>query len=180
MYYIYHIPGVKIGCTTNIEKRINQQGFTEYELLETHTDIKIASKRERELQNQYGYKVDKILYSTSIYHFNKAKSKIDYSKNGKRLANWGKETGHLQKIQLLGGKVQGKINVENGHLDRMRNKSNFNKKSILGYNRFTNEFIGKWSSLKECAEELTLKVPKISECINGKRKWHKEYTFRYA
>ena len=55
MYYIYHIPGVKIGCTKHIQKRIKQQGFTEFEILETHTDIDIASDREIELQKQYGY-----------------------------------------------------------------------------------------------------------------------------
>jgi hypothetical protein len=28
MYYIYHIPGVKIGCSQNIKNRIKQQKFS--------------------------------------------------------------------------------------------------------------------------------------------------------
>jgi hypothetical protein len=180
MYYIYHIPGVKIGCTTNPKGRTKNQGFTEYEILETHTDIKLASKRERELQKEYGYKVDKIPYATSIYHWDKARNNIDYIESGKRLAKWGKETGHLKKIQILGGKAMGMINKESGQLEKMREKSNFNRKAILGYNRFTNQLVGQWLSLKDCAEQLNLRVPKISECINGKRKWHKEYVFKYA
>jgi hypothetical protein len=59
MYYIYHIPGVKIGCTANPKLRIQyRQGFKNYEILETHTDVHIASERELELQKQYGYKRD--------------------------------------------------------------------------------------------------------------------------
>ena len=66
MYYIYHIKGVKIGCTTNPKIRIiKRQGFTEYEILETHSDIDIASEREMELQEQYGYKVDVTPYKQS-------------------------------------------------------------------------------------------------------------------
>lgn len=65
-YYIYHIRDVKIGCTTEIIKRMNDQGFTDWEILEEHTDIHIASEREQELQKQYGYRVDSIPYYQSI------------------------------------------------------------------------------------------------------------------
>ena len=48
-YKIYHIPGKKIGCTTNIEKRVQQeQGYKpgEYEILFETDDIKEASEWE--------------------------------------------------------------------------------------------------------------------------------------
>jgi hypothetical protein len=54
-YTIYHIPGIKIGCSKRIENRIKEQKFNEYEILEVHTDINIASIREKELNLQYGY-----------------------------------------------------------------------------------------------------------------------------
>jgi len=60
-YKIYHIPGKKIGCTTNIEKRVQQdQGYKpgEYEILFETDDIKEASNAERTLQEDLGYKVD--------------------------------------------------------------------------------------------------------------------------
>ena len=60
-YKIYHIPGKKIGCTTNIEKRVQQeQGYKpgEYEILFETDDIKEASDAERTLQKDLGYKVD--------------------------------------------------------------------------------------------------------------------------
>ena len=69
MYYIYHIPGVKIGCTKNISNRVSQQTKGYFEILETHTDIDVASQREIELQKEYGYKVDKATYKESIKKF---------------------------------------------------------------------------------------------------------------
>ncbi len=55
MYYIYHIPGVKIGMTKNYPQRCLDQGFTEYELTETHTDIMIGSEREKQLNLEHSY-----------------------------------------------------------------------------------------------------------------------------
>lgn len=67
MYYIYHIPGIKIGCTSNIKRRIKEQNASNYEILEQHSDINIASKREIELQKEYGYKVDTLQYNDAHY-----------------------------------------------------------------------------------------------------------------
>lgn len=65
MYYIYHIKGVKIGVSTEPEIRVKRQGYSEFEILECHTDIYEVSKREIELQKQYGYPVDTIPYHMS-------------------------------------------------------------------------------------------------------------------
>ena len=65
MYYIYHIPGKKVGVTRNLKDRVTQQqgyGVTEYEVLDSSTDIDYISRREIELQQSYGYKVDHKLY----------------------------------------------------------------------------------------------------------------------
>ena len=64
-YYIYHIPGKKIGVTRNLLDRVMyQQGYkpSEYEVLESSEDINYISSREIELQKSYGYKVDRKLY----------------------------------------------------------------------------------------------------------------------
>ena len=58
-YYLYHIPGKKIGVTRNLNKRVTQtQGYKpgEYEVLESSTDIDYISKKEIELQQSYGYR----------------------------------------------------------------------------------------------------------------------------
>ena len=68
-YYLYHIPGKKIGVTTNIEDRIErQQGYKpdEYEILLSTKDIDAASQMEIHLQKKFGYKVDQQLYKNLI------------------------------------------------------------------------------------------------------------------
>lgn len=69
MFYIYHIPGKKIGVTRNLNKRVTvAQGYQpgEYEVLESNKDIDYISKREAELQLLYGYKVDRDSYKKVI------------------------------------------------------------------------------------------------------------------
>ena len=65
MYYIYHIPGKKIGVTNDVENRVvNQQGYdwNEFELLAMDEDISYISNLELDLQEKFGYKVDRQLY----------------------------------------------------------------------------------------------------------------------
>ena len=65
-YYLYHIPGKKIGVTTNLEQRVHeQQGYYpgEYEIIETSDDIDFISAGEIIMQKCYGYKIDEVLYS---------------------------------------------------------------------------------------------------------------------
>ena len=60
-YYLYHIPGKKIGVTRNLNSRVTQQqGYSpdEYEVLDQSNDIDYISSREIELQKSYGYRVD--------------------------------------------------------------------------------------------------------------------------
>lgn len=74
MYYLYHIPGKKIGVTRNLNHRVTlMQGYkeTEYEVLEQSDDINYISDREIELQKSYGYKVDLKKYKN--LNFNKMK-----------------------------------------------------------------------------------------------------------
>ena len=73
MYYLYHIPGKKIGVTRDLNTRVTLiQGYKEgeYEVLEQSEDIDFISDHEIELQKSYGYKVDRKLYKNL---FNKMK-----------------------------------------------------------------------------------------------------------
>ena len=73
MYYLYHIPGKKIGVTRDLNTRVTlMQGYkeNEYEVLEQSDDIDYISDREIELQKSYGYKVDLKKYKNL---FNKMK-----------------------------------------------------------------------------------------------------------
>ena len=72
-YYLYHIPGKKVGVTTNLEERVHkQQGYYpgEYEIIETSDDIDFISAGEIIMQKCYGYKVDEVLYSELKFNNN--------------------------------------------------------------------------------------------------------------
>ena len=147
MYYIYHIPGVKIGCSKNPKRRVKKQGYTEFTILETHTDIQIASERERSLQKEYGFKMDNTLYSQTI-----SSPTLEGIKKGGQygsLKKWIEENpeefkNNQQIAAKLGGLKQGpiqaKINKENGHMSQL------GKKMIIYNNRLqTCPYCGKES-----------------------------------
>jgi len=60
-YYLYHIPGKKIGITKDLKKRVEeQQGYYEgeYDVILQTDDINIISEAEISLQKAFGYRVD--------------------------------------------------------------------------------------------------------------------------
>ena len=59
MYYLYHIPGKKVGVTGD------------YEIIEQSDDIDFISEGERIMQKFYGYRVDDVLYSELKFNKNK-------------------------------------------------------------------------------------------------------------
>ena len=65
-YFVYHIPGKKIGITKSLKKRVEeQQGYEshEYDIILSTNDIEIASKAEISLQEAFGYRVDETPYN---------------------------------------------------------------------------------------------------------------------
>jgi len=77
-YYLYHIPGKKIGVTRNLEQRVHkQQGYNEdeYTILAESKDITEISNLEIQMQKAFGYKLDRQLYKN--LKFNKKQMKIN-------------------------------------------------------------------------------------------------------
>ena len=65
-YYLYHIPGKKIGITKDLKKRVEeQQGYNEgeYEVIMESDNILQISKDEIMLQKAFGYRVDETPYN---------------------------------------------------------------------------------------------------------------------
>ena len=78
-YYLYHIPGKKIGVTRDLIDRVTkQQGYAldEIEVLEQSTDINYISDRELELQLSHGYRVDRQKYKDLYINKPKTKNKM--------------------------------------------------------------------------------------------------------
>ena len=65
-YYLYHIPGKKIGITKDLQKRVeDQQGYNEgeYEIIMKSDNIEYISEQEIYLQKLCGYRVDETPYN---------------------------------------------------------------------------------------------------------------------
>ena len=65
-YYLYHIPGKKVGITRDLKKRvIEQQGYDyhEFEILLESDDIDFISNMEIAYQLKNGYRVDETPYN---------------------------------------------------------------------------------------------------------------------
>ena len=95
-YYIYHIEGVKVGCTSDLQKRMADQGFTSWNILEEHTDIIEASNREIQLQKEYGLPVDDAPYWQSVQNRRRF-TKADMSKGGRNSTHNSSKPGKASK-----------------------------------------------------------------------------------
>jgi len=77
-YYIYHIPGKKIGVTRDLEKRVTEQqgyGPDEYDIIMKSDNIEYVSEQEMYLQKMYGYRVDETPYNK--LKFNKEENEMN-------------------------------------------------------------------------------------------------------
>jgi hypothetical protein len=188
MYYIYHIPNIKIGCTDNIERRIEQQGFTDYEILEEHIDIFRASNRELYLQKQYGYKIDNIPYFKSVEQWGAKAGKIggtNAQKTHKKL-NIGfytkDKTKRIQRATLGAEGVYKKYGSE--HFKKMRANSNCIEKAreacnkaIVRIDEYGNTRT--YNSITEASKDINTSVAAISNCLRGKVKTSCGYKWHY-
>jgi hypothetical protein len=174
-YYIYHIEGVKIGCTVNPNIRPKKQGYTNYSILEEHIDVYIASDREIELQKQYGYKVDTIPYWKTL----KIATKEGRLKGGQKGGEWSIISGHIKKLNSLGGKAIAKINKENGHEIKWRTKGNIANSIIVEQRDISGNIINEFKSAREADRQTGINQSSIIKCCKGKVKKAGGYTFNY-
>ncbi len=188
MYYIYHIEGIKIGCSTQVEKRVKEQGYINFEILEEHVDIYEVSDREIELQKKYGYKVDTIPYWKSSQQLRKNATFKSAQKGGLK---GGKTTGQIHLASGhwktdcslggktgAGGKIAGRLAVQSGRIKDMAQKAKEKlSKPIIA---FKNNIEIEYKSISDAARELEIKIPNIIDILKGGRqKTAKGYTFKY-
>ena len=154
MYYIYHIPGKKIGVTRDLNKRVTlTQGYKpgEYEVLDQSDDIDYISDKEIELQQSYGYRIDNKLYKNLIkmkinvteqtttfpVPINKLKGRLMDSLG----MNWKTEFGKVSLDKDLAHWI-----VDNAH------ESMYNKKRCYVYNKAMIEFFNNANSLESLVD----------------------------
>jgi hypothetical protein len=175
MYYIYHIEGIKIGCTKNPHIRPKKQGYSNPIILEEHNDIYIASDREIQLQKEYGYKVDTTPYWKTI----KIATTEGRLKGGKKGGEWSIQSGHIKKLSSLGGKAIAKINKENGHEVKWRMKGVESNSICVVQKDINGNIINEFNSAREADRQTGINQSSIIKCCKGKVKTAGGYIFNY-
>ena len=166
-YYLYHIPGKKIGVTRNLIDRVTtQQGYTldEIEVLDQSTDIDYISSRELELQKSYGYRVDLKPYKQLF------KMKINATEQTSTFpVPLNKLKGRLMdSIGLTWETIHGKFEVTKETVEwimQHASTSMFNKNRSYIYNKAFYE-----AFLNEAKNEATLFYNQIKDRANGVEK----------
>ena len=166
-HFIYHIFGKKVGVTSNVVRRMKEQGIKEgeYEVLEEHTNAKTASDRERELQEQHGYRVDNIPYWKTIRNQKKSTTPEAIAK---KIANTDYKASRA-KIDWKASRAK---------ID-WKAKAEKTKKPIIQYDKQGN-FIKEWKSATEAKNELGYKDTPICNCLKGRCKTAGGYVWKYA
>jgi NTP pyrophosphatase (non-canonical NTP hydrolase) len=169
MFFIYHIPGKKIGVTRNLNKRVTAiQGYKpeEYEVLDSSDDINYISDREIELQKYYGYKVDRQKYNNltklNKMNINVTEQTTTFPVPKLQLNNW-----LMDNINLAWETSHGEfeLNVETINWILLNcKKSMYNEKRSYIYNKaYYEAFLNPDNNLVPLVEQL--------EIFNNIRNW---------
>ena len=90
MYTIYHIPGVKVGCSRRVEARVKEQGYANYEVLEVLETRREASLRELYWQGKLGYERDNILTYEQTLKMQSPQARLKRTKTCQNSEAWKK------------------------------------------------------------------------------------------
>jgi len=170
MYYLYHIPGKKIGVTRDLNTRVTLiQGYSssEYEVLDQSDDINYISDKEIELQKSYGYKVDRKKYKNLF-----KKMKINVTEQTSTFAvPLNKLKGHLMdNMNLKWETSHGQFYIDMQTIQWIMDNakvSMYNDNRSYIYNKAFAEYFKAVKSFKPCSK----KPLKMFENI---RQWAKD------
>jgi len=152
MYYIYHIPGKKIGVSRDLNSRVTAaQGYKshEYEVLDQSDDIFYISKREIELQKSYGYQVDTTLYMNLF----KSNEGMINSTEQTSTFPWVKDEMKENLVQHIGYKWEtphGSFQITMENIEWLSNncyKSQFDASKCYIYNKAFKEYLSNDSAV---------------------------------
>jgi hypothetical protein len=177
MFTLYHIKGIKWGCTNNLKERLRAQGFTEDDVCETImvNDIATATQMEEQLNKR------------DMYGWNP-------SQNYMRVVRVGRMRGPFKPEEYKkGGSIAGKKLVEDGKWEQMRQNgvkkaAELCRRAIIVIYAKTGEIHSEWDGITTCAKELNLcratinAMLRVTEGTKVKRripKAHKGFTFQY-
>lgn len=170
MYTLYHIKGIKWGCSNQLEKRLSAQNYTindVCELIEID-NIDKASDMERELNIRDGYGWNK------SKDYRRVKTMVDKSK-GK-----GANTQIKNKIGIFGYSKDDRLKLSTkANIIRAKISAEKRKTPIDAFNYMSGKFIKSFDSQKEACEFFNINRSSLNLVLNNKRNHTGGYTFKY-
>jgi len=147
MYYIYHVKGVKVGCTNNLKRRVEEeQGYKDYQILFESSDIREASDAERHYQEKLGYKVDRHTYEELMNKNKQLKTRAMIHITNSTVTFNGKTKDQITRDFLLNEvghlEIDGKIIVlTDQHCEWIETHLNTSKHRNLGPYIYNEDFL---------------------------------------
>jgi hypothetical protein len=171
MYYLYHIKGIKWGCTKrSVKRRVWEQGYTINDVVEIIeiSDKNKASDMEDDFNIKYGYKRDPNKYNERDYSAMAKLSPLtnkQRSKGGKTAGLNKVKSGLWKEISCKGRKIGNQISCEK------------QKVKCLAYNKKTHQLVGEFNSISEAANSLNLWRRNVAAVLKGRLKSTGNYYF---
>lgn len=166
MYYIYEIPGVKIGCTQDMQRRQKEQKDKgKMILLETHTNKAEASRRERELQLEKGYPYDGNSYAKQL-------RLVEIARDPDII----KRRTHNHDYKAIHEKGAPK---RRKYYDSFRKYNNSKKKKVDKFS-LEGKYVDTYNSIAEAGKLNNIPKYNISACLNKRQHTAGGYRWEYA
>ena len=179
MFIVYEIPGEKVGLSKQVEKRVKEQGFTEYRIVEICETEEEGSEREQYWQKRLGYPVDPISYKTFMASTQNAKAKakrvisfLETTKNCKKYQTFLKEKAKSMHTVGVNEKRKASIKVsiarKEASLKCCKKILQYDKQGIL---------IQEWNSIRQATKFLG--ISNITSCLKGRLRTAGNFTWKY-
>jgi hypothetical protein len=172
MYTVYHIPGVKVGCSKRVEARVKEQGYNVYEVLEVCLTAREASEKELRWQEQLGYGRDN--FSTYLDNLKMAAAARNPQVIIKRAITLKQTIKTSEKWKASRLK-----NIKSCHTREIIQKRALKQKKVIIQLDLNNNFIKEWSSAIDIQRALGIKNSDICTCCKGRQKTAKGFIWKY-
>lgn len=178
-YYLYEIPGKKVGVTQNISRRQHEQkDMGRLMILGEYTDIYQVSEIERELQATKGYHIDKHPYWYTVTEQNRkscTKEAIakQVANNDFRKASIGSTRKFTtQQVIDIRKEYEESINLSANELAKRYNVSLYTMTSLIEGRKYS-EIPG----AVKIRQQFSLTCPHCGKTVSGKGsgnyyRWH--------
>lgn len=191
IYYAYGHPEKpnKVGCTTDINRRMKQNGHPKYSILEELIcTVEEAEDREDAWKFVYGMTVGQERYSNQINRNKKSQLPESVAKSTSyRIEKYGSVTAAMMTPKAREkaidttiknhGSIAGQMHTPEARLKSIES----HKKPVNQLDKKTGEIIKRWASQSDAARALNLHQANIGDCLNnGRQKTCGGYGWEYA